>query len=100
MCVFENTEGLTTKCHSLHGERMCMRASCFHVSDKTLNATFYHILFFRARKHKLLTFEGETLFQRRDDDVVITLLQPVAEIRDKMAKEAREQDEFTWGKCM
>ena len=27
----------------------------------------------RARKHNLLTFEGEMLFQRRDDDVIITL---------------------------
>lgn len=27
----------------------------------------------RARKQKLLTFPGEMLFQRRDDDVIITL---------------------------
>ena len=27
----------------------------------------------RARKHKLLDFDGEMLFQRRDDDVIITL---------------------------
>ena len=28
----------------------------------------------RARKQKLVDFEGEMLFQRRDDDVIITLL--------------------------
>ena len=38
----------------------------------------------RARRHKLVTFEGEMLFQRRDDDKVITLvsipapLEPIA----------------------
>ncbi|KFM64341.1 Actin-binding Rho-activating protein, partial [Stegodyphus mimosarum] len=35
----------------------------------------------RARKHGLVHFEGEMLFQRRDDDVIITLLKPINEIR-------------------
>lgn len=35
----------------------------------------------RARKHKLIEFEGEMLFQRRDDDVPIFLLKPIKEIR-------------------
>ncbi|XP_044266582.1 actin-binding Rho-activating protein-like isoform X1 [Tribolium madens] len=35
----------------------------------------------RARKHKLVDFEGEVLFQRRDDHVPIILLKPIAEIR-------------------
>lgn len=35
----------------------------------------------RARKHGLLTFEGEMLFQRRDDHVLVELLQPITEIR-------------------
>ena len=30
----------------------------------------------RARKHKLLEFEGETLYQRQDDHVPILLLYP------------------------
>ncbi|XP_015915011.1 actin-binding Rho-activating protein [Parasteatoda tepidariorum] len=34
----------------------------------------------RARKHGLVQFEGEILFQRRDDDVIITLLKPISEI--------------------
>lgn len=38
----------------------------------------------RARKHKLVEFEGEMLFQRRDDDVPIFLIKPVAEIRRDM----------------
>jgi len=35
----------------------------------------------RARKHGLLNFEGEMLFQRQDDHVIIQLLQPIDEIR-------------------
>lgn len=38
----------------------------------------------RARKHKLVEFEGEMLFQRRDDDVPIFLLKPIHEIRRDM----------------
>ena len=30
----------------------------------------------RARKHKLLEFDGETLYQRQDDHVPILLLYP------------------------
>lgn len=35
----------------------------------------------RARKHKLVEFEGECLFQRRDDHVPIILVKTIAEIR-------------------
>lgn len=38
----------------------------------------------RARKHKLVEFEGEMLFQRRDDDVPIFLLKPIQEIRSEL----------------
>ena len=51
----------------------------------------------RARKYGLVAFEGETLFQRRDDDVTITLLVTTAKAR-QMAKEGKEA--FEWGKCM
>ncbi len=34
----------------------------------------------RARRHKLVSFSGEMLYQRRDDDKVITLLKPLREI--------------------
>ena len=51
----------------------------------------------RARKYGLVAFEGETLFQRRDDDVTITLLVATAKARE-MAKEGKEA--FEWGKCM
>jgi len=37
-------------------------------------------LLIRARKYGLVNFEGEMLYQRRDDDVVITLLR---EVNDK-----------------
>lgn len=38
-------------------------------------------LLLRARKHKLVDFEGEILFQRRDDDVPIMMLKSIKEIR-------------------
>ncbi|KDR10029.1 actin-binding Rho-activating protein-like isoform X1 [Zootermopsis nevadensis] len=47
----------------------------------------------RARKHKFLDFEGETLFQRRDDDVPIILRKSLPEIgaifQDQMEKVAQ-----------
>jgi hypothetical protein len=45
----------------------------------------------------MVAFEGETLFQRRDDDVVITLLVTASQARE-MAREGKE--DFHWGKCM
>jgi len=35
----------------------------------------------RVRKHKLVDFEGECLFQRRDDHVPVILQKPIQEIR-------------------
>lgn len=35
----------------------------------------------RARKHKLVHFEGEMLYQRRDERVPVTLLRPMDEVR-------------------
>ncbi|XP_031625362.1 actin-binding Rho-activating protein-like [Contarinia nasturtii] len=35
----------------------------------------------RARKHELVYFEGEILFQRRDDDVPIFMLKTIDEIK-------------------
>jgi len=37
----------------------------------------------RARKHGLIQFDGEMLFQGRDDNVLITLLKPFNEITAK-----------------
>ncbi|KOB79509.1 Uncharacterized protein OBRU01_00133 [Operophtera brumata] len=39
-------------------------------------------LLIRTRKHHLTYFEGEVLFQKRDDDVPVFLMQPIAEIRN------------------
>ncbi|KAF7400259.1 hypothetical protein HZH66_005443 [Vespula vulgaris] len=47
-----------------------------HISDKCVG------LLLRARKQGLVKFEGECLFQRRDDDVPIFLVKPIAEIRE------------------
>ena len=49
----------------------------------------------RARKYGLVTFEGETLFQRQDDDVIITLLYPASKVKKML-----DEKTFTWGKCM
>ena len=62
-----------------------------HISNKLVGVLL------RARKYGLVAFEGETLFQRRDDDVVITLLVPAAKARE-LAREGKE--DFHWGKCM
>lgn len=45
------------------------------ISDKLVG------MLLRARKHKLVDFEGEVLFQRRDDHVPIILLKPMSEIK-------------------
>lgn len=42
----------------------------------------------RARKHGLVYFEGEMLFQRRDDGVLISLLKPIDEINALFSHEA------------
>ncbi|XP_045500966.1 actin-binding Rho-activating protein-like [Colias croceus] len=56
------------------------------ISDKLVG------LLLRTRKHHLTYFEGEVLFQKRDDDVPIFLIQPIADIRaycDNKALQAR-----------
>lgn len=40
----------------------------------------------RARKHHMVDFEGEMLFQKRDDDVIISLL-----LTDEELKRAIEE---------
>lgn len=55
-----------------------------HVSDKVVG------LLLRARKHKLVDFEGEILFQRRDDDVPIMMLKPMKDIREYLKQ--KEED--------
>lgn len=47
-----------------------------HINDKLVG------LMLRARKHELIQFEGEMLFQRRDDHVPVFLLKPLREIRE------------------
>ncbi|XP_077260255.1 actin-binding Rho-activating protein isoform X1 [Temnothorax americanus] len=47
-------------------------------------------LLLRARKQKYVEFEGECLFQRRDDDVPIFLLKPIEEIRKEYNRRLEE----------
>ena len=44
----------------------------------------------RARKQGLLDFEGEMLFQRRDDDVIVRLLRSPVELREEIEKKKSE----------
>ncbi|XP_030569443.1 trithorax group protein osa [Drosophila novamexicana] len=55
-----------------------------YISDKVVG------ILLRARKHKLLDFEGEMLYQRRDDDVPIFLLRPIVEIRRELNDKVEE----------
>lgn len=61
------------------------------ISDKVVG------MLIRARKHKLLDFEGECLFQRRDDHVPIVLLKSYKEIyqilKEKMDVAAQQLKE-------
>ncbi|CRK90052.1 CLUMA_CG003773, isoform A [Clunio marinus] len=55
-----------------------------HVNDKVAG------LLLRARKHELLTFEGEMLFQKFHDDVPIYLLRPFQRIQEIMTEKQSE----------
>ncbi|XP_046966753.1 actin-binding Rho-activating protein-like [Vanessa cardui] len=46
------------------------------ISDKLVG------ILLRTRKHQLTFFEGEVLFQKRDDDVPVFLMQPINDIRE------------------
>ncbi|CAL1266031.1 unnamed protein product [Larinioides sclopetarius] len=47
----------------------------------------------RARKHGLVYFEGEMLYQRRDDNVIITLLKPIDELFPNRVPLKRKHDD-------
>ncbi|XP_018053211.1 PREDICTED: actin-binding Rho-activating protein-like isoform X1 [Atta colombica] len=47
-------------------------------------------LLLRARKQKFLEFEGECLFQRRDDNVPIFLIKPIEDIRKEYNQRLEE----------
>ena len=55
-----------------------------HINDKCVG------LLLRARKQKYIDFEGECLFQRRDDNVPIYLLKPIKEIRETLNQRLKE----------
>ncbi|XP_011499633.1 PREDICTED: actin-binding Rho-activating protein-like [Ceratosolen solmsi marchali] len=55
-----------------------------HINDKLVG------LLLRARKQKLIDFEGECLFQRRDDHVPIYLIKPIEEIRTTFRQKLEE----------
>ncbi|XP_017064701.1 flocculation protein FLO11 isoform X2 [Drosophila eugracilis] len=86
LCQIINSEGYDVK------DEPTMRVIPFgelfniynYISDKVVG------ILLRARKHKLVDFEGEMLYQRRDDNVPVFLLKPIKEIRTEM--EAKIED--------
>ncbi|XP_064538932.1 angiomotin [Drosophila montana] len=86
LCQIIDSEGYTVK------DEPSMRVIPFgelfniynYISDKVVG------ILLRARKHKLLDFEGEMLYQRRDDDVPIFLLRPIVEIRRELNAKVEE----------
>ena len=55
-----------------------------HINDKVVG------LLLRARKHELLTFEGECLFQKYHDHVPVYLLRPFSKIKEIMTAKQTE----------
>jgi len=55
-----------------------------HINDKVVG------LLLRARKHELLTFEGECLFQKFHDHVPIYLLRPFSKIKEIMTSKQND----------
>jgi len=51
-----------------------------YISDKVVG------MLLRARKHGILDFQGEMLYQRQDEHVQITLLKPLPEVREAYAQ--------------
>ncbi|KAK0166738.1 hypothetical protein PV327_004227 [Microctonus hyperodae] len=54
------------------------------ISDKCVG------LLLRARKQGLVEFEGECLFQRRDDNVPVFLVKPISEIRTSLKQRIQD----------
>ena len=52
----------------------------------------------RARKYGFVEFQGETLFQRRDDETIITLLMPASKVKE-IARESTSEG-FQWGNAI
>ena len=61
-----------------------------HISNKLV------VILLRARKYGLVDFEGETLFQGRDNGVSVYLLHTSKQVKQML----REKSDFKWGKCM
>lgn len=55
-----------------------------YISDKVVG------ILLRTRKHKLVEFEGEVLFQHRDEEVPIFLLKPIKEIRQILTEKQED----------
>jgi len=54
-------------------------------------------LLLRARKYKLVEFEGETLFQGRDEETPIYLIRSIAQVKE-VFRSGQNPATFQWGK--
>lgn len=97
--ILENADIRSNDASRCHGDDTPLASIKFgrlfliynHVSNKLVG------LLLRARKYGLVRFVGETLFQGRDDNVRVDLLQSPTAVRDLI----KVQDKtLQWGKCM
>ena len=52
-----------------------------------------------ARKYGFVAFEGKTLFQRKEDNVIIALQCPASKVKE-ISREAKSDPDLQWGKCL
>ncbi|KAJ9575638.1 hypothetical protein L9F63_007499 [Diploptera punctata] len=76
--IYENGEPLEELTEDGRNKIVISFGELFQIYTSISNKVVGVLL--RARKHKFVDFEGETLFQRRDDDVPVILCKSLPEI--------------------
>ena len=83
--------------HKLDNERTQIKfGRLFDIYTVTSNKAVGVLL--RARKYGFVDFQGETLFQRRDDETIITLLMAASKVKE-IARESTSEG-FQWGNAI
>ncbi|XP_069691929.1 actin-binding Rho-activating protein-like isoform X2 [Periplaneta americana] len=76
--IYENGEPIEEMTEDGRNQIVISFGELFQIYTSISNKVVGVLL--RARKHKFVDFEGETLFQRRDDDVPVILRKSLPEI--------------------
>lgn len=82
------------KLSSPDGKRGILFGDLFNIYNSISNKVVG--LLIRARKYKLVEFEGETLFQGRDDKTPVYLLRTIEEVK-QVFKSGEDPTNFSWG---